>query len=392
MKTRKRSFWVWLFHAIFGFVPRLIVRYVFQKYKMKIGWVYKFSPIVMDPRFFLQVFFRGSLGLGDAWVKGYWDTKDPKSRDIFYVCLIKSEIDESIIAKIGSAIFSLKMWFGGKQTKKQAEKVAIKHYNDNPRFFEIMLGTMVYTSGLWVKSRTLEDAQLEKCLALSRLLDIRNHDSIIEIGCGYGYLAKYLSQLGGEILAVSNSRGHIHYARENFSASNVSYRCCDFRDIENQQFNKAVSVEMIDATGPGEKNLEDHFHDVAKRLYLNGIYVFQTIIMLDSGYATIDPFMEKHIFPRNKVHSLAQIMKACEKYFIVEEVHYIHPENYAKTLQAWIDNISNPLYLAVLKSECPEYFTNGEKKYREYLEYLTRAKAGFLAEKTALAHIKLRKR
>lgn len=358
---------------------------------MKIGWVYKFSPIVTDPRFFLQVFFRGSIGLGDAWVKRYWDTKDPKCRDIFYVCLIKSEIDKSVIAKIGSAIFSLKMWLGGKQTRAQAKKVALQHYNDNHKFFEIMLGTMLYTSGLWDKAQTLEEAQFDKCFALSRLLDVGGRDSVIEIGCGYGFFAKYLSNMGGKITAVSNSSGHINYAKENFSAINISYECSDFRDI-TQLFNKAVSVEMIDATGPGEQNLQDHFHDVAKRLYIDGTYVFQTIIMLDSGYATIDPFMEKHIFPRNKVHSLAQITKACEKYFTVEEVHYIHPENYAKTLQVWIDNISNPESLALLRVECPEYFTKGEKKYREYLEYLTRAKAGFLAGKTALAHIKLRKR
>ena len=391
MKARKDSFFVWLFHAFFGFIPRLTVHFVFRKYKMKIGWIYKFSPIVMDPRFYYQVFFRGSLGLGDAWVKGYWDTKDPKSRDIFYVCLIKSEIDKSIIAKIGSAVFSLKMWLGGKQTRAQSRKVAQVHYNDNPRFFETMLGPMVYTSGLWEKAQTLEDAQLDKCLALARLLDVQNSDNIIEIGCGYGYFAKYISQMGGHIVAVSNSKGHINYAIANFRSERINFKCSDFRDIE-QLFNKAVSVEMIDATGPGEKNLEDHFHDVAKRLYLEGIYVFQTIIMLDSGYATIDPFMEKHIFPRNKVHSIAQITKACEQYFVVEEIRYIHPENYAKTLQVWIDNISNPESLALLKVECPEYFTKGEKKYREYLEYLTRAKAGFLAGKTALAHIKLRKR
>ena len=76
MKARKDSFFVWLFHAFFGFIPRLTVHFVFRKYKMKIGWIYKFTPIVMDPRFYYQVFFRGSLGLGDAWVKGYWDTQD----------------------------------------------------------------------------------------------------------------------------------------------------------------------------------------------------------------------------------------------------------------------------------------------------------------------------
>lgn len=391
MKIKRTSFWVGLFHAIFGFLPKPIVCYVFRKYKIRIDNVYNFSPIVSNPRFYYQVLFRGSLGLGDAWVKGYWDTNDPQSRVEFYTRLVNSGIEKSIVAKIGSAIFSLKMWLGGKQTRAKAKKVALQHYDDNYKFFEIMLGTMVYTSGLWDKAQTLEEAQLDKCFALSRLLDVDGRDRVIEIGCGYGFFAKYLSNMGGKITAVSNSSGHINYAKENFSATNISYECSDFRDI-TQLFNKAVSVEMIDATGPGEKNLEDHFHDVAKCLYLDGIYVFQAIIMLDSGYATIDPFMEKHIFPRNKVHSIAQITKACEQYFVVEEIRYIHPENYAKTLQVWIDNISNPESLALLRVECPEYFTKGEKKYREYLEYLTRAKAGFLAWKTALAHIKLRKR
>lgn len=391
MKARSNSFFVWLFHAIFGFLPRLIVRFVFRKYRIKINGVYNFSPIISDPRFYYQVLFRGSLGLGDAWVKGYWDTKDPQSRTEFYTRLVNSGIEKSQIAKIGSAIFSLKMWLGGKQTRAQAKKVALQHYNDNHKFFEIMLGTMVYTSGLWEKARTLEEAQLDKCLALARLLDVQNSDNIIEIGCGYGHFAKYISQMGGHIVAVSNSKGHINYAIENFRSERINFQCSDFRDIE-QQFNKAVSVEMIDATGPGEQNLQDHFQDVAERLYIDGRYVFQTIIMLDSGYATIDPFMEKHIFPRNKVHSIAQIMKACEKYFTVVEVHYIHPENYAQTLDAWINNISDPANLAILMRECPEYFTKKEKKYREYLEYLTRAKAGFLARKTALAHIKLKKR
>lgn len=391
METRKNSFFVWLFHAIFGFLPRLIVRFVFRKYRIKINSVYNFSPIITDPRFYYQVLFRGSLGLGDAWVKGYWDTKDPQSRTEFYIRLVNSGIEKSLIAKIGSAIFSLKMWLGGKQTRAQAKKVALQHYNDNHKFFEIMLGTMVYTSGLWDKAQTLEEAQLDKCFALSQLLDIKGRDRIIEIGCGYGFFAKYLSNMGGKITAVSNSSGHINYAKENFSSNNINYCHSDFRDID-ETFSKAVSVEMIDAAGPGEKNLEDHFYDVAKRLYIDGIYVFQTIIMLDSGYATIDPFMEKHIFPRNKVHSLAQITKACEQYFVVEEIRYIHPENYAQTLDAWISNIADPTNLAILKRECPEYFTNMEKKYREYLEYLTRAKAGFMAEKTALAHIKLKKR
>jgi len=54
-----------------------------------------------------------------------------------------------------------------------------------------------------------------------------------------------------------------------------------------------------------------------------------------------DPWISKYIFPNGKLPSIAQIAKAAEGLFVMEDWHNL-AEHYEKTLLAWYKNLLRP--------------------------------------------------
>jgi cyclopropane-fatty-acyl-phospholipid synthase len=86
----------------------------------------------------------------------------------------------------------------------------------------------------------------------------------------------------------------------------------------------------------GVKNYRTFMQAAHQCLKDDGVFVLHTIGSNESQRFS-DPWITKYIFPNGMLPSIAQISKAVEGLFVVEDLHNLGP-HYEKTLLAWHAN------------------------------------------------------
>ncbi|MCH6574137.1 MAG: class I SAM-dependent methyltransferase, partial [Bacteroidetes bacterium] len=147
----------------------------------------------------------------------------------------------------------------------------------------------------------------------------------------------------------------------------VEFRLQDYRDL-NEKFDHIVSVGMIEHVG--YKNYRTYFEVANKCLNDNGLFLLQTIGNKISERA-VDPWMNKYIFPDGMLPSIAQLGKAIENLFIMEDWHNFGAD-YDKTLMLWFNNFDNNYNK--IKNKYSERFYKMWKYYLLFLAGTFRAR------------------
>jgi len=145
----------------------------------------------------------------------------------------------------------------------------------------------------------------------------------------------------------------------------------DYRQLSGR-FDAIASLGMFEHVGL--KNHAVYMHTAYNCLKENGLFLLHTIGS-NSSTATIDPWINKYIFPHSLLPSIRQIGKAMEGLFVME-----HWENfsvdYDKTLLAWFENFS--ANWNKLKEKYDDTF------YRMWKYYLLSCAGSFRARKNQL--------
>ena len=117
----------------------------------------------------------------------------------------------------------------------------------------------------------------------------------------------------------------------------------------------------------GYKNYRPYFQAARRAISDNGLFMLHTI---GSQWPTrtIDPWIEKYIFPGGVIPSMGQIGTAIDGLFAVIDVHNIGP-HYDKTLLAWYENFE--------KNWPEERDAEGERFFRMWKYYLLCCAGGF---------------
>ena len=317
-------------------------------------------------------FLKGSLGLGESYMKGLWDCD--KLDEMIYR-IVKSKVDSQtfridvILGKIIGRLFNL-------QTKRLSQKVAKVHYDIGNDFYASMLDPyMQYTCGYWANAQNLNQAQEHKLDLICRKLMLQPNEKVLELGCGWGGFAKFAAeQYGCHVTSVNISREQVAYARNLCKHLPVKIIHSDYRDIKGT-FDKIVSVGMLEHVG--YKNYRSFSMQVQNCLKKGSIALIHTI---GSNLSTVttDPWIDKYIFPGSKCPSLRQLLGASEEYLIVEDIHNLSVD-YDYTLMAWYENFNK---------SWPRFEKKyGHRFYRMWKYYLLLCAAVFRARKTQLWQI-----
>lgn len=136
------------------------------------------------------------------------------------------------------------------QTRKRSSKVIDEHYDLGNDLYEAFLDPyMQYTCGYWARADNLNDAQLDKLELIAKKLDLKPGMKVLDIGCGWGMLCKYLAERHNvHCVGVTISEEQAQYAREKCKGLNVEIRIQDYRDV-NEQFDRMVVVGMLEHVG-----------------------------------------------------------------------------------------------------------------------------------------------
>jgi len=316
---------------------------------------------VNNPQFFKRVLQEGSLGLGESYMDGWWDCD---RLDLFFTRVLRAGLEQQLphhfkdtLRILGARVFNL-------QSRKRAWKVGKEHYDLGNDLFSRMLDpAMQYSCGYWKTADNLVDAQQAKLKLICDKLALEPGMTLLDIGCGWGGLAEYAARhYGVSVHGVTISAEQQKMAQERCQGLDVNIRLQDYRDLD-EQFDRIVSVGMFEHVGP--KNYATYFEVVDRNLKPDGLFLLHTIGSRTTSNS-VDPWINKYIFPNGCLPSVRHIANAAEKHFVMEDWHNFGPD-YDKTLMAWY---------ARFQAAWPEIADNYSERFRRMFTYYLNACAG----------------
>lgn len=288
---------------------------------------------VHDNRLYQRVLQDQSVGFGEAYMDGWWDC--PRLDELF-TRIMRAKLDTVVLnsKKLLMRLFVAKYF--NRQTVKRAYIVGEQHYDLGNDLYEKMLDPMmVYSCGYWRNSDNLADAQIAKLDLACRKVGLKKGDRLLEIGCGWGSLAKYAAEkYGAEVVGLTISKEQAKLAQERCAGLPVEIRVQDYRQL-NDQFDHVISIGMFEHVGP--KNYAEYMQVVRRNLKDDGLFLLHTIGQGPSNVKG-DDWLDKYIFPNGVVPSITQVGKACENVLEMEDWHNFG-QDYDTTLMAWHENI-----------------------------------------------------
>jgi cyclopropane-fatty-acyl-phospholipid synthase len=288
---------------------------------------------VHDDRLFQRVLAHGTLGLGEAYMDGWWDCDqlDELVRRAQTSELPRKLVSPTTMLRVAQAkVMNL-------QSSRRAFQIGERHYDIGNDLYRRMLDSrMIYSCGYWRDADTLDAAQEAKLMLIANKLQLEAGMRVLDIGCGWGGAAQFFAEkLGCELVGVTVSREQASLARERCAGLPVEIRLQDYREL-NEPFDRVYSIGMFEHVGV--KNYKTYM-DVVRRCLADpdGISLLHTIGALHSRSQT-DPWIERYIFPNSMLPSIVQIARAAEDRLVTEDLHNFGTY-YDPTLMAWKANV-----------------------------------------------------
>jgi cyclopropane-fatty-acyl-phospholipid synthase len=289
---------------------------------------------VHNDEFYRRAITEGELGIGESYMDGWWDSE---KIDEFVYRILKTKLDERIRQNLSILLRLFKARLFNLQSKRRAFIVGEKHYDLGNDLFQNMLDNrMNYSCAYWKDAGSLDKAQENKLELICRKIYLRPGMRVLDIGCGWSAFGKYAAEkYNAEVTGITVSKEQVELGIKLCAGLTVKIQLMDYRDV-NEKYDRIVSVGMIEHVG--YKNYRTFFKIANKCLADDGLFLLQTIGYPRSEKA-IDPWTDKYIFPNGLLPSVAQLGKATENLFVVEDWHSFGAD-YDKTLMAWHDNFA----------------------------------------------------
>lgn len=298
---------------------------------------------VENGEFYQRALFGGSLGVAESYLNGDWTCDDLTSLLRIFVRNLRltSRMDggaarlRKLLARMSHGLRA--------NTRTGSRRNIEAHYDLGNEFFALFLDeSMMYSSAVFEnENTTLPEAAVAKIDRICRKLELRSDDHVVEIGTGWGGFAVHAArQYGCKVTTATISQKQYEFASRRIQEAGledrVDVRLCDYRDLEGQ-FDKLVSIEMIEAVG--HKFLGTYFRKCSELLRPEGMMLLQGIVMPEQRYQqylkSVD-FIQRYIFPGGCLPSVLSMNEAAGSQ---TDLRMLHLEDlaphYARTLECW---------------------------------------------------------
>jgi len=340
---------------------------------VKINGIRSWDIQVLDERLYNRIIRHGSLGLGEAYMDGWWEAE---ALDEFFHRVLSSGLDKNQTISTLDILGYLAALLTNLQNPTKVYSNIKHHYDIGNDLYRAMLDKrMTYTGAYWDEAQNLDEAQQAKLEMVCRKLGLREGQRILDIGCGWGSFAKYAAEnYGVSVVGITISKEQAELGKSLCKGLPVEIRLQDYREL-NETFDHIVSLGMLEHVG--YKNYKTYMETVSRSLADNGVFLLQTIGSNISKYLT-DPWINKYIFPNSMLPSIKQIGDAIEGQLIMEDWHSFGL-HYDKTLLAWFQNFDS--HWNSLKNNYPDHF------YRMWKYYLLSCAGAFRSRNIQLWQI-----
>ncbi|WP_172123086.1 cyclopropane fatty acyl phospholipid synthase [Devosia sp. 1635] len=352
-----------------GMRNKTFISDLLQQHDIQVGGQRPFDVTVYDEKLFDRVMLQGTLGLGEAYMEGWWDAA---ALDQFIYRLLVNNVKAKLPIDFALMWSMVKGRILNLQRLK-VQEVGERHYDIGNDLYSAMLDPrMIYSCGYWKNATTLAEAQEAKLDLICRKAGLEPGMRILDIGSGWGGFLKFAAErYGVEGVGVTISKEQASWANSHTEGLPVETRLMDYMALEGK-FDRIISIGMFEHVG--YKNYRPYMEKVRQLLTDDGLFVLHTI----GGNLTQshgDPWSEKYIFPNGMLPSQKQISEASEGLFIMEDWHNFGAD-YDRTLLAWYENFE-----AAWPSLKDKY---GDRFYRMWRYYLLSFAATFRARYTQL--------
>lgn len=231
----------------------------------------------------------------------------------------------------------------GSRIAEQPHLANTQHYEVPSDFFALVLGrNLKYSSAFWPAGvRTVDDAENAMLALTCERAGIGDGQDILELGCGWGSLARYMAIRfpGAHITAVSNSATQRAFITSH-GVPNLSVRMADMNEFDpGRRFDRIVSVEMFEHMRSWRRFLLRVAGWLREegRLFIHVFchrfhpYTFET-----EGE---DDWMSRHFFSGGIMPSRGLLAAVAPSSLHVEAEWWIDGTHYQRTAAAWRENL-----------------------------------------------------
>lgn len=298
---------------------------------------------VHHPSFYSDIAFGGSIGAGEAYMQGHWSCD--RLTDLLRLLLVNRDVLENMDAGFAALLQPARKvlhWLN-RNTRSGSRRNIAAHYDLGNDFYALWLDPeMMYSCAYFdTPTTSLEIAAVAKLDRICRKLDLRATDNVVEIGTGWGGFAIHAARhYGCHVTTTTISREQHDLARDRIRRAGLEDRITllfdDYRDLSGQ-FDKLVSIEMIEAVG--HQFHESFFRKCAELLKPDGQMLLQAITIADQQYErytrSVD-FIRRYIFPGGCLTSVSGMADVMTRH---TDMRILHVEDigphYGRTLRLW---------------------------------------------------------
>ena len=295
-----------------------------------------------------DLYFRGSVGLGEAYIKGKFEADD-LSKFLEFGAMNErafgGEMGGSKLYRYLSKSYMNKTQNSLGQSKKNIHA----HYDLGNDFYEEWLDdSLTYSSGFFkTGNETLSQAQKNKFDSLIKGNEPKSGDHVLEIGSGWGSFAFYLISKYPDItidtLTISQEQYDFVKSKieENHLQGNLNVIFKDYREHQGE-YSRIYSIEMFEAVGM--QYWQIYFDKIKDLLKPSGVFSMQTIVIFEGlfeKYSQKIDFIQKYIFPGGMLPTVKTLENiAIEKkldFFVKNQM----ADSYHQTLEMWRQNFNH---------------------------------------------------
>jgi cyclopropane-fatty-acyl-phospholipid synthase len=316
-------------------------------------------------RALLRLATSGSVGWYQAWEAGEWDSPDPVALFALFTDNLESLGNTARAHGPWRWAGRLLRWLN-RNTRSGSVRNIHAHYDLGNDFYAAWLDpTMSYSSARFEGAADdLQAAQQGKIASIAERLE--GARTLLEIGCGWGALARHFAGKGVEVTAISLSDEQLEWARRR--SDGIDFRKQDYRDVTGQ-FDAIASVEMVEAVG---REYWPEFMDaVARCLKPGGRAAIQYIAMREEafdGYARNADFIQTYIFPGGLLIRQSEFRRLAEARGLAWRDRSGFGLDYAETLRLWRANFDRAVEEGRLPAGFDSRFVGLWRFYLMYCE------------------------
>lgn len=256
-------------------------------------------------------------------------------------------------------------------SKQQSKSDIHSHYDLGNDFYELWLDpSLTYSCAYFEKTNdSLEVAQINKIKHILDKLSIKDGDTLLDIGCGWGTLLfvaakKYNIKVAG----ITLSQEQFDFVKKKIMIegleNRISVELMDYRNLESK-YDHITSVGMFEHVG--SENLQEFFRIISNCLKPKGTALIHGICC--QAHGARNAWINKYIFPGGYIPSVSELINDITGSSLQLIDFESLRRDYQYTLQNWTENFHQIKGLILNR--------NGENFYRMWDLYLQSCAASF---------------